>query len=176
MGYGYQHYVGAPAFGARLNFVYQLTTTVSVEGLQCSECQAFGTADSHGVAGVELGALEVGDHEELQADGTTAQDEHCFARDDAGFLDGFHDGIDGLDESCFFEGDVIGKGHDAAFGDPGHGFYILAEAAAIGSETSGEPGGLVLLALGEQAAFAVKTFGAGDVMEAHHPVAEMPFV
>ena len=91
--------------------------------------------------------------------------------DDAGFLHGFHDGVDGLDESGFFEGDVVGQGDDAAFGDPRHGFDVFAEAAAVGSEACGEAGGLVLLALRKEAAFAVETFAARDVVKTHDAVA-----
>src|SRR5271170_5868364 len=95
-------------------------------------------------------------------------------RDDTGFLDGFYDGIDGLDEGGFFEGDVVGEGDDAAFGDPGHGFYVLGEAAAVRGETCRQSCGFVLLALGEEALFAIKTSTAGRVVKAHHTIARRP--
>ena len=91
------------------------------------------------------------------------------------FCTALSDGVDWLDEGGFFEADVIGKRDDAAIGDPGHGFDVFSEAAAVGSEACGEAGGLVLLTLGEEAALAVETVSAGDVMEAHDAVAEFPF-
>jgi len=58
---------------------------------------------------------------------------------------------------------------------PRHGFDVFGEAAAVGGEAGGEAGGLVLLALGEEAAFAVETFAAGNVVKTHHAVAQFPF-
>ena len=40
----HQHYIGAAPLSAVLNFLYQLTTTVSVEGLEGAEGQALGTS------------------------------------------------------------------------------------------------------------------------------------
>src|SRR5579859_440957 len=121
-------------------------------------------------------AEELGDHKKLQTDGAAAGNENVFARSDAGFLYSFVDRVDRLDEGGFFERDVVGKRDDAAFGDPRHGFHIFGEAAAIGREAGGEAGGLVLLALRERAALAVKTSAAGDVMKTHHAIAGFEFL
>src|SRR5262249_53594184 len=51
----------------------------------------------------------------------------------------------------------------------------LCEAAAVGSETGGEAGGFVLIALREEALVAVEAFATGDVMEAHDAIAELEF-
>src|SRR5206468_6219964 len=59
--------------------------------------------------------------------------------------------------------------------DPGHGFNVLGEAASIGSKACGQARGLVLLALREKAALAIKTLFAGYVMKAHHAVAGSEF-
>jgi len=90
-------------------------------------------------------------------------------------LDGFDDGVDGLDEGSFLERDVVGQRDDALLRDPGHGFDVFGEAAAVGCEAGGEAGGLVLFALREEAALAIEAFAAGNVMKAHDAVAEFPF-
>ncbi len=71
--------------------------------------------------------------------------------------------------------DVVGQRYDAALRNPGHGFHVFAEAAAVWGEPAGQACGFVLLALRKKAAFAIKTIAAGDVMKAHHPVAQLPF-
>ncbi len=169
-----QNRVGPPTFGPGLYLFYKLTTG-RVERFNGAEGEAFGAALGHGIAGVELGAFEVGDHQELQADRAAAEDEDVFALLDAGFLDGFDDGVDGLDEGGFFEADVVGERDDAALGDPRHGFDVFAEAATVGREAGGEAGGFVLLALREEAIFAVEAGAAGRVMEAHHAIAGFEF-
>ena len=128
------------------------------------------------IAGVELGAFELADHEQLQADGAAAEDENGLARGDTRLLDGFHDGVDGLDEGGFFEADVVGERHDAALGDPRHGFHVLGEAAAVWREARGQAGRFVLLALGKEAFFAVEAPAAGRVVKAHYAIAGRPFV
>ena len=70
---------------------------------------------------------------------------------------------------------LSGRGDDAALGDPGHGFDVFTEAAAVGSEAGGEAGGLVLLALGEEAIFAVEAGATRRVVEAHHAIAGLEF-
>ncbi len=97
MGNRDQNRVGPPAFGPGLYLFYKLTTG-RVESFNGAQCEAFGAALGHGIAGVEVGALQLSDHQELQADGAASEDEDVFALLDAGFLDGFDDGVDGLDE------------------------------------------------------------------------------
>ena len=174
MRHGNQNRIGASTVRPSLNLSHKLTTS-RVKGLQRPQRKALFAADGHGVAGEETGALKFGDHEKLQADGTASGDENGFARGDASFLHGFENGVDGLDEGGFLEGDVVGQRDDAAFGDPGHGFDIFGETTAVGSEAAGEAGGFVLLALREEAAFAIETCAARDVVETHHTVAAFPF-
>jgi len=86
-----------------------------------------------------------------------------------------NDGVYGLDEGSFLERDFVGQTDDTSLGDPGHGFDVFGEAAAVGGEAGSEAGGLVLFALREETAFAIETFSARDVVKAHHAVAEFPF-
>src|SRR5262249_52387320 len=148
--------------------LHQLTIG-RVKGLYRAKGQAFGPADGHGITGKDASAFELRNHEELKTDGAAAGDEYGFASGNAGFLHRFDDGVDGLDEGGFFKADVIGKGHDTPFGNPRHGFDVLREAAAIGREAAGKAGGLVLLALGEEAVLAVEALTTRDVVKAHHP-------
>ena len=90
-------------------------------------------------------------------------------------MDGFQYCVNGLDERGFFKADVIGECHDAAFGDPRHGFDVFPEATAVRSEPRSQASGLVLLALGEKASLAIKAFAAGNVMETHDAIAGLPF-
>src|SRR5580698_676794 len=170
MGNRDQNRVGPPAFGPGLYLFYKLTTG-RVESFNGAQREALGAALGHGIAGIEHSAFQVGDHQELQPDRAAAEDEDFFALLDAGLLDGFDDGVDGLDEGGFLEADVVGKRNNAALSDPWHGFYVFAEAAAVGREACGEAGGFVLLALRKEAIFAVEAGAAGRVMEAHHAVA-----
>src|SRR6266478_1025407 len=82
--------------------------------------------------------------------------------------------VDRLDKRGFLEADIVGQGDDTAFGHPGHGFYVFGEAAAVWHESACQSRGLVLFALGEETVFAIETRAAGDVMKAHHAVAELP--
>src|SRR6266481_1410875 len=132
------------------------------------------SAHGHGVAGVKPGALEIGDHEQLQADGAAADDQYAFARYYPSFLDGFQNRVDRLNKRGFFKADVIGQRYDSAFGYPGHGFDVFGEATAVGGEPAGEACRLVLLALREEATLAIETIAAGYVMETHHTVALDP--
>ena len=116
----------------------------------------------------------MGDHEELEADGAAACDQHGFASGNASFLHRLQNGVDRLDKRSFLEADVFRECDDAAVRDPRHGFDVFREAATVRSEARGEAGGLVLLALGEEAALAIKTFSAGNVVETHDAVAELP--
>src|SRR5256885_9537631 len=120
-------------------------------------------------------AEEFRDHQKLQADGAAAGYENIFAGNDARFLHGFVNRIDRVDEGGFFEADIVGQGDHAALGDPGHRFDVFSKAATVGRETGRETGGLVLLALGERAAFAVKAGATGNVMETHHAIAGLEF-
>src|SRR5207247_9065080 len=137
--------------------------------------KALGAALSHGVAGIETGPGQLRDHQELQADGTAAAGQDGWASRYAGLLDVFQNRVDGLDEGGFFEADVLGNRHDAALGDPRHGFYIFGEAAAVGSKAGGQAGGLVLLALRKEATLAVKAFATWHVMKTHHAITLFPF-
>src|SRR5580704_2040094 len=171
----HQHRVRSPSVRASPNFFYQLTTGW-VKRLQGTQSKALFPALWDWITGIELGAFQFADHEQLQADGAAAQDEDSVAGGDARLLNGFDDGIDGLDESGFFETDVVREWDNAAVGHPGHGFYILSEAAAVGREAGGQPGCFVLLALGEEALLAIKASPARDMVEAHNPVAGRPLV
>jgi hypothetical protein len=71
MSYRDQNRVGPPTLGPGFYFFYKLTTG-GVESFKGAQGEALGTALDHGVAGVQFGALEVGDHQELQADGAAA--------------------------------------------------------------------------------------------------------
>src|SRR5256884_5904242 len=137
--------------------------------------RALGAALSEGVAGIETGPGQLRDHQELQADGTAADDQDGFACRYAGLLDGFQNRVDGLDEGGFFEADVLGNRHDAALGDPRHGFYIFAEAPAVESKAGGQASGLVLLALRKEATLAVQAFATWHVMKTHHAITLFPF-
>src|SRR5580700_455171 len=112
MSYRYQNGVGPPASGSGLYVFYKLTTG-GVESLKCTERQALGTALYNRVAGVELGAFEVGDHEELEADGAAAKDQDVLAFRDAGLLHRFNNGVNRLDEGSFLEADVVRQRDDA---------------------------------------------------------------
>src|SRR5580765_6768869 len=120
-------------------------------------------------------AEEFCDHQKLQADGAATGYENVFAGNDAGFLHGFINRVDWLDEGGFVEADVVGQRDDAAFRNPGHRLDVFGKTPAIGSETRRETRGLVLLALGERPSFAVKTGAARNVMEAHHALAGLEF-
>src|SRR6266852_2280752 len=169
----YENGIGSPPFGSGLYCSYQLTIGW-VEGLNGAKGEALGAALGDGIASEEVAGTQLADHQELQADGAAADDQDGLARGDAGFIDGFDDGVNGLDEGGFFEADIVGKRDHAALSDPGHGFYVLSEAAAVGSKAGGEAGGFVLLALGKEAFFAVEAFGAGRVVKAHDAVAGLP--
>src|SRR5580704_5128751 len=171
----HQHRVRSPSVRASPNFFYQLTTGW-VKRLQGTQSKALFPALWDWITGIELGTFQFANHEQLEADGAAAQDEHSFAGGDARLLNGFDDGVDGLDESGFFETDVVRERDHAAVGDPGHGFYILSEAAAVGREAGGQPGRFILLALGEEALLAIKASPARDMVEAHNAVARRPLV
>src|SRR5579859_7397910 len=108
MRHRHQNGISPPALRTGLNFLHQLTTT-GVKGLNRAQSKALRPSHGHGIAGIELGALELRDHEELQTDGAAADDENGFSRSNASFLDGLEDRVDGFDERGFFEGDVIGE-------------------------------------------------------------------
>src|SRR5580692_10679113 len=171
----HQHGVRSPTVRAGPNFFYQLTTAW-VKRLQGPQSKALFPALSNGVTGIELGTFQFADHEQLEADGAAAQDEDSFAGGDARLLNGFDDGVDGLDESGFFETDIVRERDNAAVGDPGHGFYILSEAAAVWREAGGQPGCFILLALGEEALLTIKAPPARNMVEAHDAVAGRPLV
>src|SRR2546430_10074886 len=115
------------------------------------------------------------DHQKLQADGAATGYENIFSGNDARLLHGLVNRVDWFDEGAFFKSDIVGQGDHAALGDPGHRFDIFSKAATVGRETGRETGGLVLLALGERAAFAVKAGAARNVMETHHAIAGLEF-
>src|SRR2546429_7874070 len=60
--------------------------------------RALGAALSEGVAGIERGPGQLRDHQELQADGTAADDQDGFACRYAGLLDGFQNRVDESEE------------------------------------------------------------------------------
>src|SRR5580700_4913756 len=170
-----QHRVRSPTVRAGPNFFYQLTTGW-VKRLQGPQSKALFPTLWNWITGIELGTFQFADHEQLEADGAAAQDENSFAGGDARLLNGFDDGVDGLDESAFFETDVIRKRDHAAVGDPGHGFYILREAAAVWCEAGGQPGRFILLALGKEALLTIKASPARNMVETHDAVAGRPLV
>jgi len=174
MRYGHQHGIGSPPFSLGLYCIYKLTICW-VKGLYRTKGETFGAALGNGIASVEVGGLQPAHHQELQADGTAADYQDRFVRRYPSLLYGFDDGVDGLDEGGFFEGDIVRQRDDAALGDPGHGFDVFAEAAAVGREAAGEAGGLILLALRIEALFAVEAGAAGRVVETHHAIARLPF-
>src|ERR1700687_2602362 len=174
MRYSHQHGISPPPFGLGPYGRHKLTICW-VKGLYRAKCQALGTALRDGIAGVEVGGLQLAAHQKLQSDGPAADHQDGFARGYASLLHRFNNGVNRLDEGGFLEGDIVGKRDDAALGYPGHGFHVFAEATAVGCEAAGEAGGFVLLALREEAFLAVKAFAAGRVMEAHDAIAGLPF-
>src|SRR5882757_6861855 len=174
MRHGHQYGIGSPPFSLGLYCIYKLTICW-VKGLYRTKGETLGAALGNGIASVEASGLQLADHQELQADGAAADYQDRFVRCYPSLLYGFDDGVDRLDEGGFFEGDVVRERDDAALGNPGHGFDVFAEAAAVGREASGEAGRLVLLALRIEALFAVKAGAAGRVVEAHHAIAGLPF-
>src|SRR5260370_38977835 len=174
MRYGDQHAIRPPPLGLGLNCGYKLTICW-VKGLYRAKGQALSAALGDGIAGVEVRGLQLANHEKLQADGAAADYENGFTWRDARLLHGFDDGVDRLDEGSFFERDIVRKRDDAALCDPGHGFDVFAEAAAVLRDAAGAAGALVLLTLREEALLAVEAFGAGRVVEAHYAVAGFPF-
>src|SRR5438445_3787015 len=120
-------------------------------------------------------AEEFRDHQKLQTDGAATGYQHVFSGNDACLLHVLVNRVDWFDEGGFFKSDVVGQGDHAALGNPGHRFDVFSKAATVGRETGRETGGLVLLALGERAAFAVKAGAARNVMEAHHAIARLEF-
>src|SRR5580704_6105323 len=174
MSHGDQNGVGPPAVGLGFYVLYKLTTG-RVESLKGTQGQALGTALGDRVAGVELGALKVGDHQELEANRAAAEDEYGFAFGNAGLLHRFNNGVNRLDEGCFFEAYIVGQGPNAALRNPRHGFDVFAEATAIGSNTRGQTRGFVLLALRKETIFTVKAGATRRVVKTHDPVAGLPF-
>src|SRR6267154_616915 len=174
MRHGHQYGIGSPPFGLGLYCIYKLTICW-VKGLYRTKGETFGAALGDGIAGVEAGGLQPAHHQELQADGAAADYQDCFVRCYPSLLHGFDDGVDGLDEGGFFEGDIVRERDDAALGNPGHSFDVFAETAAVGREAAGEPRGLVLLALRIEALFAVEAGAAGRVVETHHAITGLPF-
>src|SRR6202035_4205445 len=102
----HQHRVRSPAVRAGPNFFYQLTTGW-VKRLQGAQSKALCPALWNRITGIQPGTFQFADHEQLEADGAAAQDEHSFAGGDARLLNGFDDGVDRLDESGLFETDVV---------------------------------------------------------------------
>src|SRR4029077_3080163 len=174
MRYSHQHGISPPPFGLGPYGAHKLTICW-VKGLYRDKCQALGAALRDGIAGVEVPSLQLADHQKLQSVGAPANHQDGFGRGYASLLHRFNNGVNRLDEGGFFKGDIVGKRDDAALGYPGHGFDVFAEAAAVGCEAAGEAGGLVLLALREEAFLTVKAFAAGRVMEAHDAIAGLPF-
>src|SRR5262249_57664919 len=76
-------------------------------------------------------------------------------------------------EGGFLEADVVRQRDDPALRNPWHGFDVLGKAAAVRTEARREPGGLVLPALREKPALAIKAALAWDVMKTHHPIARL---
>src|ERR1700730_11983980 len=97
MSHGDQNRVGPPALGLGFYVLYKLTTG-RVESLKGTQGEALGTALGNRVAGVELGALKVGDHQELEANGAAAEEQYRFAFGNASLLHRFNDGVNRLDE------------------------------------------------------------------------------
>ncbi len=132
------------------------------------------TALGNGITGIKLGAFQLADHEELEPYGPTAQDQYRLPCCNAGFLDGFHNGVDRLDKRGFFKAYVIWERYDAAFGYPGHGFDVLRETAAVGRKPCRESRRFVLLALGEEALLTIKASATRGMVKAHDAVAGRP--
>jgi hypothetical protein len=168
-----KHSVRSPAVRTSPNLFYQLTTAW-VKRLESAEGEALLTALGNGITGIQLGAFQLADHEELKPYGPTAQDQHCLGCCNAGFLDGFDNGVDRLDKGGFFKAYVIWERYDAAFGYPGHGFDVLRETAAVGRKPCRESRRFVLLALGEEALLTVKASATGSMVKAHDSVAGRP--
>src|SRR5215470_11271460 len=166
----YQDRIRPPSLSSSLDLLYQLTTC-RVKRLGGPQGQTLGPPFGDRVARIYAGAGQFADHQELQADRPATHDQNGFARGYAGFLDGFEDGVDGFEEGGFLEADVVGQRDDPALGNPGHGFDILGKAATVRTEARRKAGGLVLPALREKPAFAIKAVLAWDVMKTHHPIA-----
>src|SRR6266403_1997154 len=174
MRHGHQYGIGSPPFRLSLYCAYKLTICW-VKGLYRTKGETFGSALGNGIAGVEAGGLQPAHHQQLQADGAAADYQDGFVRCYPSLLYCFDDGVDGLDEGGFFEGDIVRQRDDSALGNPGHSFDVFAETAAVGREAAGEPRGLVLLALRIEALFAVEAGAAGRVVETHHAITGLPF-
>src|SRR5690348_436161 len=173
MRHGNKHRVGSPAVRTGANLFHKLTTCW-VKRLYGTKSQAFLAALLNGVAGVEPGAFQLADHEQLQADRAATENKDCLVRVDARFLDRFNDGVNWLDESRFLKSHIIGEGHDAAFGHPGHRLDIFSEPASVGCEAGSKSSRLVLLALREEALFAIEAPAAGRMVKTHDAIARRP--
>ncbi len=89
-------------------------------------------------------------------------------------LNAFHAGIDRLDKRGLFKRDAVRDAHHAITRhDPIHHSNVFREAAATGLESGGRADLLIGWALREDLMPAVVTIAAWDVMEDHHPVAEL---
>src|ERR1700685_3133629 len=146
MCHGNQHRIRTPTVRAGSYLFYKLTTGW-VKRLQGAEREAFLAALWNWITGIQLSLFQLADHEQLQPDGAAPEDQDGLSLYDARLLNGFHNGVDGLDEGCFFEASIVRERNNAAFCDPRHGFHVFGEAAAIRSQARRKAGRFVLLAL-----------------------------
>src|SRR5262249_8937795 len=137
MCYGNQHGIRAAPLRTRAKPLYQLTIA-GVERLKRAKFKALGAANRHRVAGIQPRALQLRDHQELQANRATSDDENTLSARDPCLLHRLHNGVDWLDESSLFEAHIVGQRHDATLGHPRHRFYVLRKSAPVRRVASGE--------------------------------------
>jgi sterol desaturase/sphingolipid hydroxylase (fatty acid hydroxylase superfamily) len=109
---------------------------------------------------------------EHEADGPLPRYEDVVAGQQIEAVDGFEDGVHGLEHGAFLKGVFGGDFHDAAQ-DEGHHADVFGKAAAGGFEASRDAGALVLRALGEGAVAAVMAIHARDVVMESDAIAEV---
>ena len=138
-------------------------------------------AESRG-NGVALGIKVGGEHTRAgaagqrgmhQADRALADHQHRIVGGEIEQLHALEHGVHRLDEGRLLKGHAVGNAHHAAVGDDEvHHANVLGKAAAGGLEAGRDAGLLVERALRGRLLAAVVALAAGDVMEAHHALAD----